>query len=157
MEKITLNSGKVIVTDPCYEPNCGCNTLLNNVLSGTWICTVVRKNYKDWGNRIQSLMIRHEDYRKGRFNEQVGFAAVDSGQCGFFDPEYFEKNQPDDDFDNLKSWYRRVCEITLHEPSWGTIEGLGVVSESGYGDGCYEIRAVRNESGYIVGLKLRYI
>lgn len=82
---------------------------------------------------------------------------MDSGQCGFFDPDYYEQNQSDDDFENLQSWYRRVCKLTLHEPDWETIEEKGVVASSGFGDGCYGVYVNRNRSGYIVGLKLKFI
>ena len=62
-----------------------------------------------------------------------------------------------DDYNNLESWYRRVCERTASEPYWGVFEGMGVVSESGYGDGCYDIYSLRNDSGYIVSLRLKFI
>lgn len=157
MKQITLNSGKVIVTDPCYKPANGYNRTLKNVLTGKWNCTVRVKDCGAWGKRIASLTIRHENYPKGKFDGYEGCASVDSGQCGFFDPDYYEKNQPDDDFDYLESWYRRVCELTLNHPDWGTIEDKGVVASSGYGDGCYEIQSIRDRSGYIVGLRLKFI
>ena len=157
MQQITLNTGKVIVTDPCYEPANGYNRLLKNVLPGNWNCTARKKNCGPWGSRITSLTIRHEDYPKGRIEEYEGCVAVDSGQCGFFEPGYYEENYKDDAYDNLESWYRRVCGRTSSEPCWGVFEGMGVVSESGYGDGCYDIYSLRNDSGYIVGLRLKFI
>ena len=150
-------NGTVMVTDPCYEPLNGCNQLVHSVLTGNWYCEVRTKNCGAWGKRISSLTIRHANYPKGKIDEYVGSAGVDSGQCGFFDPEYYDKNQPDDDFDNLQSWYRRVCELTLNEPEWGTIENAGVVASSGYGDGCYPIYACRERSGFVVGLKIKFI
>ena len=157
MKQITLNSGAVIVTDPCYEPSNGYNRTLRDVLTGKWNCQATVRDCGAWGKRISRLTIRHEDYPKCRPSEYVGHAAVDSGQCGFFDPEYFEKNQPDNNFNNIESWYRRVCELTLNEPDWGTIDDRGVVSSSGYGDGYYNIYAIRNRSGFIVGLQLRFM
>lgn len=157
MKQITLNSGAVIVTDPCYEPHNGHNTTLHDIRVGKWNCEATVKDCGAWGKRISRLTIRHEDTPKCRPTEYVGSAAVDSGQCGFFDPAYFEENQPDDDFDNMESWYRRVCELTLNEPDWGTIEEKGVVSSSGFGDGRYGIYASRDKSGFITGLQLRFI
>lgn len=152
MEQITLNAGAVRVTDPCYEPDVWCAATIHDILPGKWNCEV-----EESSGVICSLTIRHEDYPYLQPRENIGFAAVDSGQCGFFDPDYFGQNQPDNDYDNPQSWYRRVCELTLNHPSWGTIEGKGVVSSSGYGDGSYDIFACRNDSGHIVGLQLWFM
>ena len=71
--------------------------------------------------------------------------------------ESYAANVNDDDFDDLNSWYRRVCNKTIEESCWGEIDGLGCVSESGWGDGCYECLVGRNEAGEIVGIRLVYI
>ena len=157
MKQIELNSGTVRVSDPCYEPDIWCAKTVKDMLAGKFNCKARVKDCGDWGKRIATLTIRHEDYPKGGFDEYLGSVGVDSGQCGFFDPEYYEKNQPDDDFNNKESWYRRVCELTLNEPDWGTIDGKGVVASSGYGDGYYSVYACRNSSGFIVGLRLKFI
>ncbi len=157
MKQITLNSGKVIVTDPCYEPSNGYNRTLKNVLTGKWNCTVRVKDCGAWGKRIASLTIRHENYPKGKFDGYEGCAAVDSGQCGFFDPDYYDAHYEDNEWENKDSWYRRVSDMTGQEPMWGTIDDAGVVAESGYGDGVYEIQSIRDRSGYICALRLKFI
>jgi hypothetical protein len=157
MHQIELNGNAVTVTDPCYEPGTWCAKTIKNILPGKWNCRAFTKKCGTWGRRIAALTIRHEDYPKGRIGHFAGVAGVDSGQCGFFDPDYFEKNQPDDDYDNPSSWYRRVCDITSSGPEWGTIDGYGVVSSSGYGDGGYDIYTRRNRDGRVVGVMLRFI
>lgn len=157
MKQIKLNSGKVIVTDPLYEPSNGFNATLQDILQGMWNCEVETKSIALWGKRISSLTIRHEDYPNCCVQEHETNVCVDTGQCGFFSADYYEKNQPDDDCDNPQSWYRRVCELTLNEPKWGTIDDDGVVAASGLGDGCYDVYVKRNSSGYIVGIKLKFI
>ena len=156
MKQITLNN-KVIVTDPGLEPSSSMNVTLNYILPGKWNCAVKKKKYGACGEIIENLTIRHENHPKTKLDGFEGLISVYSGQCGFFDVDYFKKNQPDDDYDNPDSWYRKICELTMNKPEWGTIDNMGVVSESGLGDGLYEIHSARDRSGYIVGLRLVFI
>lgn len=134
-ETITLRD-KVFATDPCYESHLWCVEKIDNILPGIWKVSVEKGDYKEWGVRIASLTIKHESFKTSAieddFSEYISSIGVDSGQCGFFDAEYYKENQPDDNWENKNSWYRRVCDITLGESRWGTIEDKGAVSESGW-------------------------
>lgn len=153
---INLNS-RVVVTDPCFEYGIWCQKELHDVLPGDWNVVVRKSDQGAWGTRIASITIRHEDYPKGRIDSLAAVIGVDSGQAGIFNADYFERNQPDNDFDNVQSWYRRVCELTINEPCWGTIDGLGAVAASGFGDGSYGVFVGRNSEGKIVGIRIQFI
>lgn len=136
---ITLERS-VIVSDPCYTPyDILCNTGFE-MKPGIYNCFV------DVSERVSKLMVIHEEHRKPRKMLFDGTCSVDSGQMGIFDEDYYIKNQPDDDWDNPESWYRRVCELTINNSQYGTIENLGVVSQSGYGDGCYPVYYAKDKN-----------
>lgn len=136
---------KVYVTDPCYDTTVWCQKLLYNVLPGKYKCFVVVTDTGDWGTRVSELhVVKEEVFEKYKELEEIPYMlepldcriGVDSGQCGIFDADYYETHQPDDDYDNKESWYRRVCELTYNAD---TVDNLGVVTQSGYGDGSYSL------------------
>lgn len=162
MENRILLGREVVITDPAYPYGEVYQKSTNRILPGWWRCAAKKVDCGDWGMRVKSILICHEDYvNKDSLFENIGLVsgriAVDSGQCGFFDSEYFQKNQPDDDFDNPKSWYRRVCEITLNEPDYGTIDERGFVASSGYGDGMYEVWGEKNSDGLYINFIIIFI
>ena len=149
---ITLKD-KVVVSDPCYKLGLSGQLCLRGVKPGKWSCSTEKID-----GRVSELCLRHTKHCFALIDESVSRnIGVDSGQCGVFDFDYYAANVNDDDFDDLNSWYRRVCNKTIEESCWGEIDGLGCVSESGWGDGCYECLVGRNEAGEIVGIRLVYI
>ena len=151
---ITLGN-KVTASDPCYESGIWCAKVLE-IKPGTYHC-FAEVLETSWGTRIQSLRICHEDYLVGRIDyKRPSNVGVDSGQFGFFDTKYYEAHQPDDNYDNPESWYRKVCNITLSDEQSGTIEEKGVVSSSGYGDGVYGLYPGYNEQGEIVAASVDF-
>lgn len=142
---------RIKITDPCYlaEEWC-CNEAY--ILPGIYKCEAVEKYCGDWGNRISELRIRHIDYPDVMCLEIFPWSVeVDSGQAGFFDAEDYESNC------QSKEWYSEVCEITLHKPDCGSVNGVGVVASSGYGDDAYECFYGTDRSGNIVALQLIFI
>ena len=84
MNQITL-SENVMVSDPCYTPDTWCQTKLNNVLPGRYNVEVEKSDEGDWGTRVQSITIIHEDYNDGQVDwDDHSSLGVDSGQCGIF-------------------------------------------------------------------------
>lgn len=158
--KFHLNSGKVLVTDPCYDKpyydeNDHCSLVVSNVKNGEW------KAYVEYEmGRVSSLRIRYGDpnYR-GRLASStpmtlIGKALVDSGQCGFYDlAEY--PNDSGDYYDE-KSFYRNVCDqVGLGERA-ATFKN-GAFSMSGCGDGGYNVYQQTNTKGEVVALDLLYM
>lgn len=145
------------VTDPCYEHSSFYSASVK-VLTGQWKCRVRIKELKHWGKRVVAIEARHKDYPKGRIAEDhPTILVVDSGQLGVFDASYYKINQPDDDWDNPASWYRRVCDLTCNVPYYGIIDGQGAVCESGIGDGAYYLQVTKNADGLVVGMRVRFV
>ena len=153
---------RVFVTDPCYDPLTWCSKLLTNVAPGAYECFVVVTDEGSWGHRVAELhAVKDNIYDKYEDLDEVPYdiepldchIGVDSGQCGIFDADYYEEHQSDDDYDDLNSWYRRVCNLTYNA---GVIDGLGVASESGYGDGGYNLW-VAKEGDKVVAMKVKFI
>lgn len=158
---ITLGE-KVMVSDPCYGLGTWCQGVLNNVLSGKYECVMERSDEGDWGNRVSAIEVTHIDY-KGKFmclqceNIDIG---VDSGQAGIFDYEYYAKYHTDaterDHVDD--DWYDMVCDKTYTDYFDGnTIDNLGFVSSSGYGDGGYCCWVAKNEDDKIICIRVEFI
>lgn len=153
----TITLGKeVYVTDPCYEVGTWCQFLVDNIKAGKYRCYIVSNE----DDRVVELHAINEEYltkmkeniKKVRYNADYStcYIGVDSGQCGIFDAEYYSNHQSEEDKDLSDGWYATVCSIT--EPA-GTIDGAGVASVSGYGDGMYEAYTA-TENGKIVALKM---
>ena len=140
---------KIIVADPCYHYNNLGTLLLDNVLSGKYIASAEVVD-----NRIAALAISHCDFKNAILeSETAGYIAVDSGQAGFFDFDFFRKNEGGE-FGDLDSFYGLACSITLSPKQAGVIKKRGVVSASGFGDGCYEVLVCKDEAGKIVAASL---
>jgi hypothetical protein len=85
----------------------------------------------------------------------LGNVGVDSGQImisdpcyvkGFIDNEKFEPARADES-GNYPYSYNGSCGATLSEAMGGQLGAIsGVVSSTGYGDGCYEVWATIGES-----------
>ena len=154
----------VYVTDPCYDTMMTwCQKLLDNVAPGTYRCFVVVSDEGNCGHRVAELhVILNKVFDKyGELSEIPYdpeplncYIDIDSGQCGIFDANYYEEHQPDDDYGNKNSWYRRVCDLTNNA---GIIDGLGVVCASGYGDGSYDLWVAKDDDGNVVAMKVVFI
>lgn len=154
---------KVMVSDPCYGMNTWCQGVIDNVLKGNYKCTVETFDEDTWGRRVSAIQVMHADYLKkfleySKENFEVG---VDSGQAGIFDYEYYKKYHSDDsEIEHAdKDWYWRVCDLTVTTqiPDGNTIDNLGFVSSSGYGDGGYCCWTAHNDEGKIVAIRVEYI
>lgn len=126
-------------------------------------------NPDDWQGRVAFLHIRHESV----MNEPIDLSlfvhnntfqvGVDSGQAGFFDLDKYEaalKDKPEnghDDGTRFEQFYDACGANTLGSEMWGTVEGFGCVSSSGYGDGGYALYERRDEVGELVEARIVYM
>lgn len=170
MGTFKVESGKIMVSDPCYKEDNGFNCVLENVKNGNWIAIL---EY-DERERVSKIGVFHDlfanlDCLKWHpFNEMIG---VDSGQAGIFDADYyrddgFMKHQletgkisyinPDRKICEDKPWYSICCDRTLGDEGAGVIP-FGFVSSSGYGDGEYIGMYGENEKGEIVSVLIHFI
>jgi hypothetical protein len=166
MEKIgefEVVSGVMRISDPCYDRNTWCADKVPVVL-GTWNAYVSMVDKRDWGRRVSMLTVAHKDllFREFVFDEVTG-VGVDSGQCGFFDEQYYQDNSLVHRHKRIREewlveeepWYSMCCDITLTKDA-GVIP-FGAVSRSGFGDGMYIVEGHENEEGCYNLLRLIFI
>jgi len=162
-KKFKVESGELLISDPCYDlPVEEFMQLLVKAENGYWQTKV---NIKD--NRISELIAEKIDVEDEEDYRVIGTIAVDSGQAGIFDYRNYKDDdvidyEPNIDFGDHRGngdgelWYRACAAKTLNtEENYGVIP-FGVVSESGYGDGRYEVSAkVKDDKATTI--KIKYI
>lgn len=106
-------SGKIRVTDPCYNMDTWCAGTISNVLPGEFSCVSRAIDTGLFGERIASIEVRHKDYPDVEPTELVSDfeVGVDSGQCGFFDNGYFSSLC--EDREKKDEFYDKVCNSTF--------------------------------------------
>ncbi len=171
MENFEVTSGKMVLSDPCYELGTWCQGVIDNVKNGTWVGSVKMSDEGEWGIRVSSLASYNEEFfdknpklKENLFNlidvEELNFnGGVDSGQFGHFDFDTYRKDNLaidlpkafDDDYSIQEGdeWYRVCCHYTL-EDDFGCVPS-GVVSSTGFGDGSYPTFAIKDDNGQYVG------
>lgn len=180
-----VSSGKLIVTDPCYERGTWCAGQLDKVRNGTWVGHVMRvdetkSTYPD-GIRNAELHAYHTDLKKlpTRWTKTKVHVGVDSGQAGMFDEVKYPhgKHEPermaefnDGKFNKSFDEFYELCgQQTLGVDGTenyyaknvnfkmaGVVDNIGVVSSSGYGDGSYNCY-VATQKGQVVAVKIVFI
>ena len=96
-----IQSGRIIVTDPCYKLDTGCTKVLK-VKNGIWAAEAEYINHKfesctEEYTCIKALHAWHSDFlsikdiHPHRTAHDIG---VDSGQAGFFDFEKYKFRRP---------------------------------------------------------------
>jgi len=165
---------QILVSDPCYTIDTWCNALVPNTLEGNYDVSVKEKY-----GRIKSITITHENHthNKDKWKYISGDIGVDSGQCGFFNldayrndsieipfaddngkdfyNEYTKREEGDSWYEEGDSWYGKICGYTLQNKQWDGLEGIGLVSSSGYGDGSYDLYAKRVDDK-VTALKVKF-
>lgn len=136
---------QIVVTDPCYKTP----TITLGSVPGYWVARASASKHGDWGRRIGSITVTHEDYEphRVRWEELEGETCdVDSGQAGVFDAKGYDSEQDYDD----------VCGVTSSGEGYGYTR-TGFVSSSGYGDGGYPVEVARDRDGLVVGVRITFI
>lgn len=115
LEKETLGTielnNKVRISDPCYSADEWCAGTLENVLPGKYHCFYQKVDSGDWGVRVASIEVRHENYLEVDPTEVTNIdVGVDSGQAGIYDFDYFAKNREDKYGED--AWYHKICNST---------------------------------------------
>lgn len=173
-----VTSGKMVCSDPCYSTDTWCMGVIENVKNGKWEAGIEMSDEGSWGDRVAYLWVFNLDavienpsikHDVETFNgHPLPFSfGVDSGQFGFFDFAHYRNDESvkdlpkyefGDNFDREAGdeWYRAVCNLTLGVESFGVLP-FGAVSSSGYGDGSYEVRGVKDNNGEYVGFCVEFI
>jgi hypothetical protein len=161
----TVNfGGKVLVTDPCYQRDEWCSCQVDEVLPGAWDGYAIKqsfifKSYSTPDVRTAILIAHHRDHPVKSWStcweHLSGNIGVDSGQAGLFDLKQYPKTN-DGAYDDTRTFYGRCCKVTLDDQRCGSVRE-GLLSASGFGDGCYDLEAQRDAKGRIVAMALLFL
>lgn len=162
MPVFTIKSGKIRISDPCYDKDDYLGGLVIEAKNGEWVASADLEK-TGWGDRITKLT--------AEYNGPVSVAdcsthsiGVDSGQAGVFD---FDSYKDDNLVKNVarvhkevicedEPWYSICCDRTLSNHQWGVIPN-GAVSTSGYGDGMYDVNCFLDKNGDVVRVEITFI
>jgi hypothetical protein len=163
-KNFVIKSGKIVLSDPCYDLGTWCQGVIDKVKNGVWIAEI--EDTTDFGGRISRLLAYHINFPTTSDDiaddgELLPFeGGVDSGQFGYFDfdeyrsdesvqgvPRLAEQDQPIIRED--EPFYSICCDRTLTKDMWGVIP-FGVISSSGVGDGLYPTYGIKNGDGEYV-------
>lgn len=130
---------KVDITDPCYDKDVWCR-MTTKCEPGEYqgFAEVVNGEY---GTRVSSLCI----IKKGancslKEYECIGSIGVDAGLAGFFN------NKPDF---NDEEWREFCAHLDFSkDQTWN--DHNGIYSESGYGDGEYNVYANKDRNAFTI-------
>ena len=166
-----VTSGKMVCSDPCYELDTWCQGVIDKVRNGKWEAGIATSDEGSWGERISHLWVFNVDavvnnpqilrdietFKGATLPYAFG---VDSGQFGFFDFAHYRNDESAKDLKKYNfggdfsmketgdEWYRVCCDLTLGTDSWGVVP-FGAVSSSGYGDGSYEVRGIKDNDEWV--------
>lgn len=157
--QVKFDKGVVDITDPGYDKDVWCRSTAK-ILPGTYNCYAYEgvargEPYK----RVWIAQIVHADTEKDahllsrlrnrRCWRRIASIGVDAGLAGFF------QDKPDFGFDE---WHE-LCDWMFAQKENAYIKsfeaGDGFWTESGFGDGEYEVCALR-ENRKIVALEIRF-
>lgn len=151
---------KVLVSDPCYELGTWCTGVIENVKEGNYITEVVYCEYFHpfLYNRVAELEAILDGVDKDILNWEITEAdiGVDSGQCGIYDYESVKDIIGAGEWDEKDTFYGQACQCTDADEQYSELNGYGVVSRSGVGDGSYDLYIAKQDN-QVVGIKVVYI
>lgn len=173
-----VTSGKMVCSDPCYEIPTWCQGIIENVKNGKWEAGIATSDEGVWGERVSHLWVYNLEAAINNPNlvreieafqgHELPFSGgVDSGQFGFFDLAHYRNDEsakelkkydlgPNYDRESGDEWYRAACDLTLGSEKWGVLP-FGAVSSTGYGDGSYMVKGIKDENGEYVAFCVEYI
>ena len=177
-----VETGKVYVSDPCYEKSEGKTTSRSlgvalPAVNGIWESTVAV--HKTEG-RVSILTAKARTVRNSESGAwtEVFEAGVDSGQMSIFDEKFYRaksegegKMSPtwegmatskhENEKDGGGTFYGACCTLTCGEDNGRTSQAgvleHGAVSSTGYGDGCYPVFVKKNKAGEVVAVKVKFM
>jgi hypothetical protein len=175
-----VTSGKMVCSDPCYEIPTWCQGIVENVKNGKWEAGIASSDEGSGRERISHLWVYNLEAAINNPNlvreietyqgHELGFVGgVDSGQFGFFDFDHYRNDESAKDLkkydfggdyispkESGEEWYHAACNLTLGDESWGVLP-FGAVSSSGYGDGSYMVKGIKDNNGQYVAFCVEFI
>lgn len=163
MTKFTVRSGQIRVSDPCYDKDDDYLGMTLPAKNGEWVAHADFDDMGNWGDRVVSLTAEFVGKSK-TVEVNQGRIAVDSGQAGIFDLDSYKNDKivenvkriHNDSICEDEPWYSICCDRTLSKNQWGVVPN-GVVSSSGFGDGCYEVTYFSDKDGLATRVEIIFI
>lgn len=136
------------VTDPCYEDG---DLTIPNPVPGRWTAYIQARDYGIWGKRVARLVLTLDPDSIGSIGRpagsRVGIVGVDSGQM-LIGPKITGLDDGEA--------YDTICNITSPAGIICDFDVRGVVSQSGFGDGAYEVYAAVNSDDEAVTVSVEF-
>lgn len=155
-------SGELIVSDPGYPKSLSNDKSgwtpsvhLEKAKKGTWTTELQIGEILGWGMRVKKYVSWiGRNSVKGKIEKYT--VAVDSGQMSVCDYEYYPDGDTGD-YEDEKSFYGKACQLTTGKSFGGDLDGRGVVSSSGIGDGMYDCIVAHDDDGKVVNVKVVFV
>jgi hypothetical protein len=165
-KEFEIKSGKIVLSDPCYDLGTWCQGVIDKVKNGVWVSEIEESS----DGRISMLLSYHKDNHASfeyvmEDGDLLNFdGGVDSGHFdydGYRDDESMKNVARIADKDQMRicedePFYSMCCDRTLSFDMWGVLP-QGVVSSSGYGDGSYPTYGIKNDDGEYVAFLTIFI
>ena len=138
---------KARITDPCYDKKIGDYVAVIDMIPGKYISYIDTINDNIMGERVSRLSIYNLEYHT--YDNDILISSnicVDSGQAGIFQEDYYQEHKANVDTED--DFYGTCCRETT-EHFAGIISNIGVVSQSGFGDGSYEAYGYKIDGKYV--------
>ncbi|MGG3451803.1 SMI1/KNR4 family protein [Domibacillus aminovorans] len=160
----TVESGKLIITDPCYpvEKEAELQVQLSNVKNGKWTATISHTD----DDVVENLVVFYGEKKpSGNWHDCDKLIGVDSAQAGIFDFAFFGRDEAisyevenvyDIKMDEAGLKYYVACSDVVASDAQGGIVPGGAIAMSGYGDGLYKVKVKYNISKEIVGVMIDF-
>ncbi len=161
---IDLHEGRVDISDPCHNSDVWCRINNLEIKPGMYSCFALVGTDPSWGTRTWGcrIAINNEDdltIIKSKIEadewEVIGEVGVDAGLAGFF-----ASPKPDFNDDN----WSELCN-QMDFDSYGYLgenfnmpeDIKGFWTPTGYGDGGYDVRVIRDNNTQIIALEIAFL
>ena len=146
----------VFLSDPCYGTESKWNCTMEMV-PGDYAVFITRTEANMIEGRISSIYVVHTDFykkfkKRPNDDHEMLRCAVDSGTCGIFSADYFEKYHDVDGVDD--NWYE---ENVIKMDEFKITDEKGAICSSGLGDGLYPVFAEYENGGRAFALRIKFI
>lgn len=135
----------LVICDPCYVDHADDEIKPIPAKPGKWTAKV---DY-DHG-LVHCLFAKHQEWNGTGKWQPLKEAGVDSGQMSVNDSSITDITK-----EGFADYYEKCSQITLSHESYGVF-GKTCVSSSGWGDGLYDVQAVKDEEGRVVAVRVEF-
>ena len=148
MKKVgTIHFGSTVdITDPCYDRSVFCRINDYPIVEGDYSCNLSLKDYGDWGTRVNYMEVFHKGFKKKNCRKvYIGSIGVDAGLAGVFS---HKKDYSDEEWQDF-------CKKLPKDKQYMFLDN-GFFTESGFGDGVYNVLGYKTAKNEIVGIKILF-